>query len=263
MEIEKAYFWPLCFYQDLPKKQQNKIPKKLINKLQSANLYLWRALNIYDDLLDGAGQINKLPQANIYLRKFLEIYYRQKLPDDFYKLLNSVMLNLELANKKELDKKIETMNDLPALLELSDKSLALSLGPLAILAYIGEKTNGARFQATLNFFRCALAAKQLADDAQDWREDLNAGKITRANFIIKEKIKASYKKQLSPTEINLLFASYSAPQIINDLDQLIRLTKKELPSIKLRAPQQIYQIILDPIARGVKESGTFLRQLHQ
>ncbi len=83
MTLEKPYFWPEWFAAELDAGEKKKIKPKLILKLNRANLYLWRALNIYDDFLDGAGQAMRLPLANRYYRRFLEIYYRLNLKTDF------------------------------------------------------------------------------------------------------------------------------------------------------------------------------------
>jgi len=262
---EKAFFWPRLFYESLAPSERRLTSEKSVLKLQQANSHLWQALNIYDDFLDGAGTAPKLPEANRHFRKFLEIYYRLNLPSNFYCLFNKVMDDLDSANREESRGLIIKNNGIRSLKNLSRKSLALGLGPLAILSGGGEKMSGRRAEAVLNFFRYALAAKQLSDDARDWREDLKAGKITVANNFFGKKLSAGraslIKKPDEETKLNLLFASKSAPILIDRIDKLSKLSRKEIKKSGLANTALLADAILLPLETGVGESRFFLSLL--
>lgn len=257
---EETYDWPLWFSKNLSQAEQKKL-KKIIPILGRAQTYLWRALNIYDDFLDGEGKRRDLPQANIYLRRYLGIHYGLNLSSDYYKLFNKIMDDLDNANKEEvLTPKLIIKNSLIALPlklppekklnSLSRKSLALALGPLALLFTLGYKKSNKKIIATLNFFKYGLAAKQLSDDSHDWFEDLENGFITRANRPI---LSAAKKRNLKinlkqATNAYLLYASEASPLIIQDIEILCRKARREMSKISF--PN-----------KGANKSGIILRKL--
>jgi len=277
---EKAYHWPRWFAASLPPSEQRLIKPGLIEKLSRANLCLWRALNIYDDFLDGEGRPETLPAANAYYRRYLEIYYRLDLSDDFFRLFDRVNADLDAANLREArcprllieDGRVVMPRRLPefkSLRDLSDKSLALGLGPLAIIASLGGTTTSARANTTarltktLNFFRYALAAKQFADDARDWREDLKKGAISACNVLI---LKEARRRHLSldwkrrPIAAYLLFVAVS-PKISSRLTQLCRQTRLAGRQAGLKPRSRLLQEIIGPLERGLTESARFRSKL--
>ncbi|MFA5155036.1 MAG: hypothetical protein WC453_01235 [Patescibacteria group bacterium] len=190
MKIENIIAnWPKLFLEALTEKRDN----NLIKILSSANKYWWLAYNIYDDILDGDSDAFQLPIANNYFIKFISSYYKLNLPKQFYQIFEKTITNVEKANKLELKQQKLKFNDgkiiIPQILPgftdlkmLSKKSLALSLGPIAIAYYLnlGQR----KVNLCIEFFKNFLAAKQLSDDAHDWLEDLQSGKITAANSLI-------------------------------------------------------------------------------
>ncbi len=274
MKNKKIYFWPDWFYQALSP-HPVKIEPRIINRLGLANLYLWRALNIYDDFLDGSGRPAQLPLANRYYRKFLEIYYRLNLNDNFYKIFKFILNDLDRANRQEIstqrllikNNKILLPPVLPELtnsLELSRKSLALGLGPIAIISQISGKNKKAKIDLTINLFRHILATKQLADDARDWLDDLKAGQITLANLPILNQAKTKnltldFKNQ--PELLYLLFVRYSSPRICVQLEKLIKATKNISRSLGLKTNNYLITEIIKPIEIGLKEVQRFRGRL--
>jgi lysophospholipase L1-like esterase len=269
MSKEKIYFWPQWFAASLPLRDRQKIKPILIKNLGWANLYLWRALNIYDDFLDGAGRPEFLPVANSYHRRYLEIYYRLKLPAKFYKLFNKINVGLDAANRREASRprlKIKNgeiifpsrLPNFRNLTNLSNKSLALGLGPVAIIA--AGNGSASRIDATLNFFRSALAAKQLADDARDWLDDLQSGSLNPCNILV---IQEAKKRGLvidlkhQPAIAYLLFAAV-AQKISEQLKQLCRQTRTAGGRIGLAPKSRLLQEILAPIETGLSEAAQFL-----
>jgi len=271
MKIEKASFWPNWFFLTLPPKQRAKIEPKLLLKLSRANRYLWRALNIYDDFLDQEGQSAQLPLANGYYRRFLEIYYRLNLPAAFYHVFKDTMDDLDAANRQEVQKncllikngRLTLPHKIPRftnLVDLSRKSLPLGLGAIALLYQIRPEITKIEITMTLNFFRYALAAKQLADDARDWFDDLNGGRITAANALV---LRAAKKYQL-PLDLNrqpeisyLLFAQEASKEITANLDSLCRQTKRAAVKIHFQPDCRLLTEILGPLETGLAEVDKF------
>ena len=270
---EKAYFWPQWFFDSLDKLERQKIPTSLVKALCRANLYLWRALNLYDDFLDGEGLPKNLPLANNYYRKFLEIYYRLNLSDNFYKIFNRVITDLDNANRAEVsaeklktkDGRIYYPHRLPTfnnLALLSRKSLALGLGLVAILDIISRKgkhdsKNLPQIKAALSFFRYALAAKQLSDDSCDWLEDLEAGNITPANALI---LKAAKKKHLTlnfqkhPEILYQLFIDEASQKISEGIKTLCSQARREGLKIELTSKSPLIKNLIEPMESSVSRA---------
>lgn len=99
-KINETYYWPLWSSKLLSPREQEKI-KKIILPLSRAQVFLWRALNIYDDFLDGFGEPKKLLEANNYFRRFLEIHYRLNLSNNYYTFLNQVIKKQKTPTAKK------------------------------------------------------------------------------------------------------------------------------------------------------------------
>jgi len=268
MTREKIYFWPQWWAESLPGSDRHKIKPALLKKLGLANLYLWRALNIYDDFLDGGGRPAYLPTANSCYRRYLEVYYRLRLPSRFYRLFNRVNSGLDDANRQELRRPRllirngeivlpPRLSGFPHLLDLSDKSLALGLGPAALAAILGKPVAG--IDSTLNFFQHALAAKQLSDDARDWLDDLRGGAVTAANIGI---LKTARDQGLSlnlrrrPEIVYLLFAQNS-DKLSSRLNNLCLATRRAWRQTGLNHHSPLLDNILKPIEDGLAETARF------
>lgn len=275
---EKIYYWPawLLAAQMGGKNKQiksalKKIKPALVAKLGQSQIYLWRAFNIYDDFLDNAGQPAKLSLANAYFRRYCEIYYRLNLSEDFYRLFNKIFTDLEKANEEEaVQPRLKIINGqifLPRswpifkdLTDLSRKSLALALGPLAINWLRKKRPDHKRNLATLNFFRFALAAKQLSDDARDWREDLENGVITAVNILI---LKKARQKRLSlnleqrPEIIYRLFITEASVKITGQIKNLCRRASQEAKKVGWPTNCSLIREIIKPLEAAVAESEKF------
>jgi len=269
---EETYYWPLWFSKILSPREQRKI-KKIIPQLGRAQNYLWRALNIYDDFLDGAGERAELPLANRCFRCYLEIHYRLNLSSDYYRLFNKINNDLDKANQEEITApKIKIKNNrifFPNKLvpnkkanSLARKSLALALGPLALLfALNGKKSkHHPKFWAAFNFFVYSLAAKQLADDSHDWHEDLEEGLITSANRPI---LLAARKRNLKltlenpSTTANLLFAIEAAPLINAELENLCARARREMAKISKNKKNILLTRLITPLEKACAKAKKF------
>ncbi len=269
---EGVYYWPLWFSKILSSREQAKI-KKIIPHLGRAQGYLWRALNIYDDFLDGTGKRAELPLANSYFRRYLETHYRLNLSNNYYRLFDKINNNLDKANQEEvLTPKIKVKNNriiIPKKLvqnkktsSLSRKSLALALGPLSLLFALGGKESKPhpKFRASLNFFKYALAAKQLADDSHDWREDLMEGLVTPANrpiLLAAQKRNLELKLKNPATVANLLFFTEAAPVINAELKNLCNLARREMAKISKNKKNILLTQLISPLEKACSKAQEF------
>ena len=269
-----SYLWPIWFLSSLNKEDRSKIKVPVINKLIKGQNYLWSALNIYDDILDRSTNVGKLPIANKYLRNYLEIYYRLRLSNDFYKNFNYLLDDLERANQEEFNQpKLETKDGLikipvkitrfPNLKYLSRKSLALSSGLTAILYLVNNSKSLKKVPKLIDFFRYALAAKQLSDDSKDWIEDVLAGSITYPVHLIiklakKNKIELNFKK--NPETIYLLFAKI-APKISLEIKSLCLRARREAKIINLASNNELITKIIEPLEKAVLKAENFNKLL--
>ena len=275
MENKKIYYWPNV-RSTLPANARRKISPPLIKKLSRANLFLWKALNLYDDLIDDDGGRIALPLANNYYRRFLEIYYRLNLKADFYRLFNKLLKTIEAANRAEIlqpklminDGQIilpKTWPDFSDLTILSDKSIILSCGPLAILSYLGYEARDRQINATLNFFRYALSAKQLADDASDWLELKKRRAYRRQYFSLKsgsaKKITLNIKRQ--PETIYLLFAAKAAGKLSEQITELCKKARIEAIKIGLKNNCRLLKEIVYPLENAAAETAVVRERADQ
>lgn len=266
---EDCYYWPLWFSFLLPTLEQRRL-SKILPKIQAAQLYLWRALNIYDDLLDGDRRPNqKLIIANAYYRRFLNIHFGLKLKNEYYKLLNSLLALWENTNKKELIRREEScsrqnsqLKKSFSLTSLADKSLILASGPLALLFYLNHNLKSPVTIAALDFWRCFLSAKQLSDDSRDWRDDLNDNIITMANSPIAARLdvhSSELNSKLDDIKLQTLFISHAAPMIISNLKTLGRRSRTALKKINSDKSPLILDKLIAPLEEAAQKSENFLK----
>jgi hypothetical protein len=157
--------------------------------LGEANVLGWIAYTAYDDLMDGEGDIAELPLANSCLREACSIFlsFAHHAPA-IRPLFEQIMDGLERANAWELQHarlqqegdllivppELPTYSDLSV---LADRSLGHALGPLCVLLLNGLDKDAPDVRHLKEFFRHTLIARQLDDDAHDWMEDLEHGRL--------------------------------------------------------------------------------------
>ncbi|MDD2681241.1 MAG: hypothetical protein PHE20_04085 [Patescibacteria group bacterium] len=166
--------------------------------LSVAELYFWTAANLEDDLSDNPNAPrNYLPLLSAcrdlawhYINKTLLNYNNINLP-----LITSLLLNNHAGNFQELSADKHIPNEAVA---AASKSIFLLIGPI-LLTNICQWTKAEQIKLFIagKYF---LAAKQLADDVYDYKEDWNANKRTFAHYGLnklpnKQELPAYYRKQ--------------------------------------------------------------------
>lgn len=168
---------------------------ELVTTLGLASLYGWLAYTIYDDITDKQKETRALPIANLLLQQLLQHLYRLTLPQQFYSLLTDTLSKMEKATYWEMQNcRVDTQTafstskqSLPLykdLNTLADRSLGHSITCLALLFDNKDIYTPKNIQLTTDMFRNYLIARQLDDDAHDWKEDLTEGRLNPVNVAI-------------------------------------------------------------------------------
>jgi hypothetical protein len=256
---EKASLWPQLTAQSC---QINKVSPDKLQELNKAQLFLWRALNIYDDFLDNEGIPANLPLANNYFRLFLKTIYQEKVLKNYLDIVEQILEDLEKANLEEIKReKIIIKNHiiLPKnniiyfsnLESLSRKSLSLAILPLTVYLYNNCKIK--EINNFLDFFRSALSAKQLADDLRDWYSDLINKKMTPVTELLLDEIKTE-KIKISINEKNKLSALFLVKPLFNlntSLLNLIKESQEKSKKLNFKNSAPLLINILEPLERKV------------
>jgi len=280
LKFDQAYYWPAWLLSSLEKPKPSLLSSSLVRRLCVANNNLWLALNLYDDCLDTPGAVTLLPQANRLYRAFLTTGLSLGYDQHFYRVFHHTLNRLDAANTKELTKFRLTIRNgkiiLPTkqpnfgpLSSLADKSLALALAPAAVL-YTLPALPGSQQKAGLsklmNFFRLALAAKQLADDIKDWRTDLAAGHLTRANWLIIKNLKQksiSLEEPRTVYKLETIFIHTASTELSQQLAGLCYQARRATKDCGLRESGRLVQKILGPMENGIRETAALRAWLNE
>jgi hypothetical protein len=270
MPREQAYYWPSWLTKSLDKNCQN--PEKKFSKGQLA---LWRALNIYDDIIDGDNYQADLMSANHDFRKFLAVVYSSDLPPYFIKQTDKIITIWEKINRQEQQTpKLIIKNGaikIPKNLTIKSsansgykKSLLLAIIPIANSLQLKLISRPQEVKRLFNFFKYALAAKQLADDASDWLPDLKNGKLNPVNYLVLE---AAKKRQIKlnlrsrPEIIYLLFAENAGPQTAKNILRLCCQAKKAASQLKIKDNAPIIKFLINSLMSAAKKVLNFQKML--
>ncbi|MBN2884625.1 hypothetical protein JXE04_01745 [Patescibacteria group bacterium] len=189
---------------------------KLAYRLGVAELYFWTAANLEDDLSDD----NKTPKNYLPLLSFcrdLAWKYIYQAPSPQNKTNNKTTIKLigqcHAANFKE----INTENNIPnEALSAANKSIFLLIGPMILINQLNwPKNDQNNFLLAGKYF---LAAKQLADDIYDYREDWCSKKYSFAHYGLNQLPQGP--------ELSIYFKKQA-----NNILSLCRLSRKQLKKV--------------------------------
>lgn len=266
MPREQAYYWPRWLTKSLSPDCQKQ--QKIFCQAQSA---LWQALNIYDDIIDGDNPRADLMMANNNFRKFLNVLYTSNLPVYFINQANNIISVWEKINRQEWrsakliikNGEIKIPQYLPSATVFNlgyQKSLPLAILPIASAIKLNLITNHRKFKIALNFFKYALAAKQLADDASDWLADLENGILNPVNLLV---LKAAKNKRIklnlktSPEIIYLLFSEKAGPQTAKNILSLCKKAEKEALKLNINDGAPLIKLLILPLSKSAQKVLNF------
>lgn len=178
---------PQLFYSSLTRQIGNL--DAFLARLSLASLYGWMAYTIYDNVMDGEGDVTILPVATMSLCQSLTSFMKA-MPghEEFHKFAKKTFADIDDANAWEaahcrfpVENQHITIGELPIynnIDKLAGKSLGHTLAPMAILVKSGYSLtcqSAAYVQQGLKHY---IGARQLLDDMHDWIDDLKNGRAT-------------------------------------------------------------------------------------
>ena len=166
-------------------------PEPLLVNLALIAAYGWLAYTLYDDFLDGEGVPAMLPVANLASRR-LTATIATTLPEtEFPSYALAALDRMEAANAWEAENcrfhpgaAPEDLPDFKDASQLAERSWGHALPALALCIQKGHAPESPVFKAVEAYFKSYLIARQLNDDAHDWKEDLAAGQLTYATSLL-------------------------------------------------------------------------------
>lgn len=170
--------------------------------LGKANVCLWAAYTIYDDIMDGESVVEDLPTANIFMRRSL-YYFRTCFPDlTSANLVEEFFTKMDGANSWELQNCraavrgnniiFSSFPDYKDLHVIADRACAHILGPLLVHKNVRKNSEISLQHSLYNY----LIAKQIEDDIHDWQQDFARGHISWVVLYLLTKL------QISPGSYN-------------------------------------------------------------
>lgn len=285
--ITKNKSWQItllpAIFSDSLQNNSQKISEDTLIDLGAANSYGWIAYTIYDNFFDQEGKVELLSAANFCLRKlaliYAEVFRIHDSPIDRIKVFENIMNTIDNANHLEIKTCRAKINGskitLPAQLRKNinsfhpaDKSMGHAAAPITILMLLGHEINSKEIKNTLGFFRHYLAARQLNDDAHDWKEDLKMGHITIANAPIFKKFKDyTVDTEKNVAKIENIFWTKSLPIISKQILSHIKKADNLLNKISIINDKKPLKSLLTPIessailaAKEHKKTTQFLKE---
>jgi hypothetical protein len=253
------------------------LPNQLFVDLGLANLYGWMAYTIYDDFLDDEGDPRQLSVANIAMRYSLAAF-QGALPGNtpFQEFVRIAFDTMDGANAWEVahcrfavKHGTITLDTLPAygkLDRLAERSLGHTLTPLGVLAAMGVLPDSPQAQYLQAALRHYLIARQLNDDAHDWRADLTAGRIT---YVLATAIRALRLpadtlplSELIP-QVERQFWHHTLEQVCQKMEQHIKQSRLALRQSNLLTPENVIEKLLDGIESSVANTRSTITKTQQ
>jgi len=235
------------------------------------NLFGWIAYRIYDDMLDSHLRSGKfsdvLPIANILHTEIL-IMFQEAVPKKYWSIFTEIMKKLEYANfweqrycRLQVTENKISLKRLPHFGDLSiiaDKSMGHALGPIT-LSHMDKSEQTVAM--TKKFFSHYLIARQLNDDAHDWKNDLEKGCITPVNCLLLK----DWKKSHRGTQLNLandmkklekLFWNKTITSVSRDIFKHITTARAILTAINPLSNPFYLHALLDPLESAAQKALT-------
>lgn len=258
---------PYYFAQSLAQPDPSPPDEQFFVWLGLANVYGWMAYSIYDDFLDDEGRPNQLSTANFALRQSL-VSFQTALPSDvFYDKVIQTFNTIDEANSWEVTycrftvkSGVITICELPAYgrrQKLAERSLGHCLTPLAVLLAHGYSLRDPAVMAFEQAFQQYLIARQLNDDAHDWKEDIERGHITYvAATLLKDTGLTTGQHKLAKIlpQLEAQFWHTTLPSICETMQQHVTKGQKLLRQSGLVSEDSILAKLFTGLERSIAET---------
>lgn len=158
-----------------------------LSKLARANMSLWIAYTLYDNIIDeDAGAVDYLSIANVYHRRAYNQYLSVADGLKQEKFVTDTFARMDEANYFErkslrlaiVNGTVTIPRAMPRVAEsfVANRAAGHILGPLLLLEKMAMSTYQKRQWAKI--LHQYLVVRQFCDDIHDWREDMEAGRLT-------------------------------------------------------------------------------------
>ncbi len=231
--------------------------------LNLASLNGWLAYTIYDDFLDDEGQSLQLGAANIAQRQMLW-HFDNALPKntDYHNLVRDVLTVVDTANTWEIaharatksgSKLQYTLPNYGSYRQLAEKSQGHMLAVCGVAIASGLDIQSSELYNVRRFFHHFLIAKQLNDDAHDWREDLQRGHLSSVVcMILRDKApRTCYLSQLP--KLRLYFWETTIHEVSGLVLHHIKQARRHLALSGMQNPE-ILEALLSPLEKGALDA---------
>lgn len=170
------------------------IPSRHLAILGEANILVWQAYSLYDDVLDGDSPASNISTANILQRKSLGLYralpYDQQIVMNYYDKVDTANAWETRHCRFDFILNETRITDVPSQQEmehlLSNRAAAHIIGPLLIAEYyIKDSKQYQQIEKGLTYY---CIARQLSDDLHDWVDDFENGRVT---FVVAHLLRAT------------------------------------------------------------------------
>lgn len=158
-----------------------RIRASVLQELNRGSIQGWVAYTIYDGLVDGDLGLNYLGAANVAMRYSLQ-HFSRALPGSisFARFADKAFTCMDSASTWEVIEARDSAS-LPNYTntgQLANRSWGHVIAPTGVLMATGFELGSREMKNFHNFMRHYIIAKQLCDDAHDWREDLARGHMS-------------------------------------------------------------------------------------
>jgi len=232
-------------------------------ELGTMSLYGWIAYTIYDDFLDDEGRPPMLPLANVALRELVLAVERDPAGPEFAGLAGQVLDQMEAANSWEVNHcrvqeqkelLMVTAPDFGDLSALANRSMGHALGCVAMAMELGCAADSTEVRALLAFFRHFLIARQLNDEAHDWKEDLQRGQINAVGAVLLSQIERGDDLEDLYSRMEQRFWERTILDVCDLIEAELAAAQQALTECGLVADRQALGALLRPIERSTREA---------
>lgn len=260
---------PFYFNQSLDKKYEKKISEKCIVDLGLANLYGWIAYTIYDNILDKEGDNEYVSLANFCLQQLTEIYANISAKEPaIASTFKETLKRIDNANAWESQNcHFEIKNGafsipqkLPNYLDygiLAEKSMGHALGPISTLLLLGFNKRTLEYKNTVSFFRNFIIAKQIDDDAHDWKDDLKFGRVNSVGQLVLKEAQKTKVKQFdlnNLTKLEEIFWYKISDQVSQTILTHVKSAEKAVTRVKIIRDYDLFLNLLKPHRESAERS---------
>jgi hypothetical protein len=235
--------------------------------LGALSLLGWMAYTIYDDFLDNEGEPKLLPLANLALREVVVAFNSDTAGSG---LMAMVVLDLmDAANAWEVNHcRVASQGELLRVAppdygnlgRLAERSMGHALGAMVMMLDLGYGADSREVGAVEEFFRHYLIARQLNDEAHDWKPDLQSGHINAvgARLLAAVSNRGDSVERLYDGLEQVFWEQEIGPVCERVLEELT-LARAALARADVSRPEEL-EVLLEPVAAAAHRALEGQRQ---